>query len=65
MKIKANVVKPKTKKEIFFEAFPNAPKSQEGNPQLCPEYVGLSETGEHFKCENVKCSDCWNRIYKE
>lgn len=51
----------KTKKDYFFEVFPNAPKLKDEYPMLCVRNVGLKEAKE--KCKSF-CTECWDEIYK-
>ena len=51
----------KTKKDYFFEVFPNAPKGPWGCPVLCVRNVGLKD--DVTRCE-PSCMDCWNETYK-
>ena len=49
----------KTIMQDFFEKFPNAPKSETGEPMMCPYNCGYG----NFCCEqsNGICFNCWNR----
>ncbi len=53
----------KTYAQDFLEKFPNAPVSDDGTPEICPDSV--YKTAEH--CCRVKglrypCKDCWNEV---
>lgn len=48
----------KTLCELFYEKFPNAPKSND-IPKCCPSSLGW---GESF-CD--ECQECWNRKCKD
>ena len=45
----------KTRKEVFFEKFPNAQTTCEGRPLICARRI----LGDKVECIN-KCEDCWN-----
>lgn len=51
----------KTNKDYFFEAFPNAPKTNGGYPVLCVRNTGLKDYLQ--RCEH-NCTDCWDEPYK-
>lgn len=49
----------KTMMQDFFEKFPNAPKRDNGTPQICPQQLGYGD----FCCEDFEgsCLKCWSR----
>ena len=56
--------KVKTYKDVFFEAFPNAPLAKEidGIPAACRSLI----FGKSNKCSmDPNCEDCWNQPYPE
>lgn len=53
----------KTLKELFYEMFPNAPKSSDDVPKCCPTSLGWGDD-----CEGSSdsfCKGCWNRKCKD
>lgn len=51
----------KTMMQDFFEKFPNAPKTLEGTPRICPSECGYEKIN---SCSNGLICDalkCWNR----
>ena len=55
----------KTMMDDFFEKFPNAPKDEDNNPELCPYQLGY-ELEEQKLCKDklFDCKTCWNRIMR-
>lgn len=53
---------PKTYKQVFLEAFPNAPRWHEGTPYACRHEVFGNRRG---SCAGVDCADCWNEYVPE
>lgn len=53
----------KTMIQDFFEKFPNAPKMDRGEPNICPQDLGYGD----FCCDdtNHNCLKCWSRPLKE
>lgn len=52
----------KTREEVFFEKFPDAPKSEMDIPKICPELVGLKKynTGCIYDLNGkLDCITCW------
>lgn len=49
--------KQKTKKQVFYEKFPNAPKDDDGMPQICPDDIWSVD---YRKCCG-NCVTCWNQ----
>ena len=48
----------KTRQDLLFEKFPNAPLSSDGSPRVCAKQLGLEK---HENCANQKsCEECWN-----
>lgn len=55
----------KTLKELFYEMFPNAPKSSENIPKCCPTSIGWGHACEgEEECIGI-CTECWNRKCKD
>lgn len=53
----------KTLKELFYEMFPDAPKSFDNIPRCCPSSIGWGHN-----CEEERsgfCTECWNRKCKD
>lgn len=50
-----------TMQEKFFEMFPNAPRNNDGTPNLCPDDLGWAEKPND--CND--CVSCWSRPYTE
>lgn len=52
----------KTMMQDFFEKFPNAPKTGDGEPIVCPQELGYGD----FCCDdtNHNCIKCWSRPLK-
>ena len=53
----------KTLCELFYEMFPNAPKSSDNIPKFCPTSIGWGR-----ECEGGRdsyCIACWNRKCKD
>ena len=48
----------KTRAMDFFEKFPNAPKTEDGQPQVCAKYTG--HVCSVSPCRPSMCLDCWN-----
>lgn len=58
----------KTLKDVFNEAFPNAPKYGERAPdipEVCVSKVGYSPLFQLPQCGILNCVKCWNQEYKE
>lgn len=53
----------KTMMQDFFEKFPNAPKMDNGEPNICPQNLGYGD----FCCDdtNHNCLKCWSRPMEE
>lgn len=50
----------KTRRQVFFEKFPNAPKIQNGNPRGCPNTCGLGNVSS-LECSFTVCTACWDK----
>ncbi len=50
-----------TMAEHFFKMFPNAPKNRDGNPKVCPDYLGWDEIIA-VDCDR-NCTKCWTKPY--
>lgn len=52
----------KTRAQVFFEKFPDAPKHEDGRPRSCPMYCGLAENCLviHDNKPLTYCKKCWN-----
>lgn len=46
---------PKTRLQVFFEVFPDAPKCDDGTPMTCAINCGFV-----VKCNSEKCRECWD-----
>lgn len=46
----------KTRMQDFLEKFPNAPVTQNGEPEVCCKYIGYIK-----ECLHVPCTVCWNQ----
>lgn len=58
----------KTLKDVFNEAFPNAPKFREpamGVPEICVSKVGGTPLFQLAQCGMLNCIKCWNQPYEE
>lgn len=49
--------KAKTRAQVFFGTFPDAPRFDDGTPYFCPSDLGLSKSGD---CPN-DCVSCWQQ----
>lgn len=48
--------KPKTRAQVFFERFPDAPRRSDGTPRACAAYCGFLDDCIPL----IKCESCWN-----
>lgn len=58
----------KTRKEDFFERFPNAPKDGSGMPIPCVRLLGYIQKQCYADCyadRERECADCWNKEVEE
>lgn len=58
----------KTRKEDFFEKFPNAPKDVSGMPIPCVRLCGYIQKQCYADCyadRERECADCWNKELDE
>lgn len=51
--------KPKTRAQVFFEKFPDAPRKKNGDPEVCAVNVGLAEPNECVYDSYYGCEKCW------
>lgn len=49
----------KTRKDDFFEKYPNAPKDGDKKPKACAAHCGYT------KCKGEPCEKCWNEPLEE
>lgn len=58
----------KTLKDVFNEAFPNAPKHGSRAPEvpaICVSKVGYTPICQSDECCEQNCVECWNQPYEE
>lgn len=58
----------KTLKDVFNEAFPNAPKHGTRAPDIpgvCVSKVGYTPIHQPVECCDTNCVKCWNQPYEE
>lgn len=48
----------KTRKEYFFEKFPNAKRARNDIPVVCTKLLGYDDKEE---CKRMTCKECWNQ----
>lgn len=48
--------KAKTRSEVFFERFPDAPRAEIGVPRACAKTIGLTD-----RCPEHYCYSCWQQ----
>ena len=49
----------------FFEKFPNAPKSKDGEPKTCIQQIYSDVVVSIDECRRRSCAKCWNQEIKE
>lgn len=51
----------KTRAQVFFEKFPDAPRKSDGRPATCAYQCGLTDhcLEERYSGNNIYCEYCW------
>lgn len=50
----------KTRRQVFFEKFPNAPRDEYDYPKICPNTCGLGDVS-NLESTSITCIDCWDK----